>query len=209
MSDTKCKTCRRQGEKLFLKGERCYSQKCAIIRKPYAPGIHGNKKRSRREGSEFGVQLREKQKVRFTYGVSEKQFSSYVEKALSSHGGDVMRSLIESLEFRLDNVVFRLGFAVSRSIARQMIAHGHITVNGKKVFTPSYRTRQGHVIGVAAGSETKGMFQNLDITLKKHQAPSWLSLVPEKREGTIVTLPKVEDVVRLYNIRSIIEYYSR
>lgn len=209
MQDAKCKRCRREGEKLFLKGERCYSQKCAVVRKPYPPGIHGQKKRGRREKSEFSRQLHEKQKMRFSYGISESQFSSYVENALSSHTGDVVKKLTESLEMRLDNVVFRLGFAMSRSIASQMVSHGHILVNGKKVFTPSYQTRVGSIISIAPTSRSKGMFPNLEITLKKHQTPSWISLVPEKYEGTITSLPKVEDMVRLYDVKSIIEYYSR
>jgi len=208
MESAKCKICRRRGEKLFLKGERCYSPKCAVIRKPYPPGVHGNKKR-RRGGSEFSMQLGEKQKVRFLYGVSERQFRNYVERALGGHSGDVVQKLVESLELRLDNVVFRLGLAVSRSIARQLISHGHITVDNKRVFVPSYRVHNGQKIGVFVGSESKGAFQNLDITLKKHTPPSWLSLVPETREGRVESLPKVEDVVRIYNIKSIIEYYSR
>lgn len=206
--DSKCKICRRQGEKLFLKGARCYTPKCAMVRKPYAPGIHGNKKR-RRTGSEFGAQLTEKQKVRFLYGVSESQFEKYVRHALETHGGDVVQQLIRQLEFRLDNVVFRLGFAVSRSLARQMISHGHITVDGKKVFIASYHVRVGTKIGIAPASLSKGLFRDVDITLKKQQVPSWLTLEPEKHEGEVISLPKVEDVVRLYNIKSIIEYYSR
>ncbi len=208
MQSSKCKICRRQGEKLFLKGERCYSPKCAVLRKPYPPGVHGNKKR-RRGGSEFAAQLHEKQKVRFLYGVSERQFRNYVERAQGGHSGDVVQKLVQSLEQRLDNVVFRLGFAVSRSIARQLVGHGHIAVDGRKVFVPSYRVRPGQKISITPGSESKGVFQNLDITLKKHMPPDWLSLVPESKEGTVASLPKVEDVVRIYNIKSIIEYYSR
>lgn len=209
MEDAKCKICRRHGEKLFLKGERCYSPQCALVRKPYPPGVHGRNKKTRREGSEYSRQLHEKQKVRFLYGVNETQFSNYVKKALSVHGGDVIKRLIESLELRLDNVVFRLGFAVSRSVARQLISHGHIQVDGKRVFVPSYRTRPGHKISISSLSASKGVYQNLDSALKKHQAPTWLALNPEAHEGTIAALPKVEDMVRLYDIKSIIGYYSR
>jgi small subunit ribosomal protein S4 len=209
MEDAKCKICRRHGEKLYLKGERCYSPKCALVRKPYPPGIHGRSKKGRREGSEYSKQLHEKQKVRFLYGVSERQFSNYVGKALESRGGDVMTRLSESLELRLDNVVFRLGFMSSRSFARQAVAHGHLYVNGKRVFVPSYRVRKDDVISIAPGSKPKGLFTNLEVTLKKHQTPKWLLLVPEKREGTVTALPRADDVVQSYNIKSIIEYYSR
>ncbi len=208
MTDSKCKICRRRGEKLFLKGERCYSPKCALVRKPYAPGIHGRNKRRRKEVSEFARQLHEKQKVRFLYGVSEQQFSRYVMQALAGHGGGVVQKLVETLEMRLDNVVFRLGFAVSRSSARQIISHGHFLVGGKRVFVPSYRMRVGQTVSIDPVALTKGIFQNLDVTLKKHQTPLWLSIVPEKHEGSITSLPKVEDMVRLYDVKSIIEYYS-
>lgn len=198
-----CKTCRRVGASV------CGREKCAFRRKPYAPGIHGRNKKRRREGSEFSTQLRDKQIVRFSYGISEKQFRAYVTKALAGQGSDVVQRLVQYLEFRLDNAVYRLGFAPTRSLARQLVSHGHITVNGRRVFVPSYRVRPGSVIAIAAASRGKGMFQNLDITLKKHQAPSWLSLTPEKHEGAVASLPKVEDVVRSFNIKSIIEYYSR
>lgn len=198
-----CKICRRIGASV------CGRDKCAFRRKPYPPGIHGRNKRRRKEVSEFSRQLREKQIVRHSYGVSESQFRGYVTRALAGHGGDVIKKLIESLEFRLDNVVCRLGFAKSRSLARQIVAHGHILVNGRRVFVPSYRTRPGQKISIAPQSQQKGMFRDLEITLKKHQPPAWLSLVPESREGDILSLPKVEDVVRLYDIKSIIEFYSR
>ena len=208
MEDAKCKICRRQGEKLFLKGDRCFSPKCAIVRKPYPPGIHGNKKR-RRGLSEYGQQLQEKQRVRFLYGVSESQFRNYVEKALASHSGDAIHTLLGELESRLDNVVFRLGFAVSRSVAHPLVSHGHIFVNGKRVRVPSFHVRTGDKVTIGQGSQAKGVFRNLDIVLKKYTPPEWLALVPESREGSVVSLPKVDDVVRSHNIKSIIEYYSR
>lgn len=205
--DAKCKRCRRAGEKLFLKGERCYTPKCAMVRKPYPPGVHG---RSRRRGglSEFGTQLREKQKVRFLYGVSEGQFERYVNEALEAHGDAVTR-VVELVELRLDNVVFRLGFAVSRSIAKQLISHGHIRVDGKRVSIPSYRVHVGQIISIDEGSKQKGIFSNLEITIKKQTTPVWLSLDAQNWSGTVQSLPVNEDVVRLYNIKSIIEYYSR
>ena len=198
-----CRICRRIGASV------CGREKCAFRRKPYPPGIHGRGKRRRREISEYARQLREKQIVRHSYGLSESQFRGYVTKALAGHGGDVIQKLIGSLELRLDNVVWRLGFARTRSVARQLVAHGHISVNGRRVFVPSYRTRPGSVVAITTQSQGKGVFRDLEITLKKHQPPSWLSLVPEKREGTITSLPKVEDMVRLYDVKSIIEFYSR
>ncbi len=210
IQDSKCKICRRQGEKLFLKGERCYSAKCAMIRKPYAPGIHGKGGTKRRkEVSEFSRQLHEKQRVRLLYSISERQFSNYVSKALAGHGGDVIQKFVSALELRLDNTVFRLGFAVSRSVARQIISHGHITVDGKKVFVPSYRLKVGQRIGMAQHSVSSGVFKDVELLLKKHETSPWLLFVPEKHEGTVNSLPKVEDMVRLYDVKSIMEYYSR
>lgn len=198
-----CKICRRVGASV------CGREKCAFRKKPYAPGIHGRNKKKRREGSEYGKQLREKQVMRFSYGISERQFRLYVTRALAGHRGDVTKKLIEFLEMRLDNIVLRLGFARSRALARQLVAHGHVTVDGRRVFTPSYRVRVGQKIAIRPVSQSKGVFRDLEITLKKHQTPNWLSLIPESREGDIISLPKVEEMVRLYDIKSIIEYYSR
>lgn len=206
--DAKCKICRRFGEKLFLKGERCYSPKCGIVRKPYPPGIHGQA-RKRRGGSEYATQLMEKQRVRHLYGVSEKQFRNYVESAMRVKGVDVAQKLVETLESRLDNALFRLGYAVSRSVAHQMIGHGHIMINEKPISIPSYRVRPGDKISIRPSSLGKGIFRDLDTTLKKHKAPEWLELNAESREGAVKSLPKVEDVVQSRNIKVIIEYYSR
>ncbi|MEK7150964.1 MAG: 30S ribosomal protein S4 [Patescibacteria group bacterium] len=198
-----CRICRRVGASV------CGREKCAFKRKPYAPGIHGKGKKRRREGSEFSTQLRDKQVVRFSYGISESQFRAYVMKSLAGYGGNVVQGLISLLEMRLDNVVYRLGFAPSRALARQLVSHGHITVGGRKVFVPSYQVRAGQVVAIAARSQSKGAFQNLDATLQKQKAPDWLTLEPAKREGVVMSLPKVEDVVRSYNIKSIIEFYSK
>ncbi len=130
-------------------------------------------------------------------------------KALASHSGDVTKRLIESLELRLDNVVVRLDFARPRSVARQVVAHGQITVNGRRVFVPSHHVRPGTTIAIAQASQGKGVFRDLEITLPKYQQPTWLTLNPAKREGEVISLPKVEDMVRLYDIKSIIEFYSR
>ncbi len=198
-----CRICRRLGTSV------CGRDKCAFRRKPYPPGIHGKGKRKRREVSEYARQLREKQIVRFSYALSEKQFRGYVTRALAGHSGDVVHKLIESLETRLDNVVLRLGFARTRALARQLVSHGHITVNGRRVFVPSYHVRKDQVIAIALPSQSKNVFRDLDITLKKYQPPPWLALHPDKREGVVGALQKVDDIVRLYNIKSIIEFYSR
>ncbi|MBI4121560.1 MAG: 30S ribosomal protein S4 [Candidatus Ryanbacteria bacterium] len=187
----------------------CGREKCAFRRKPYPPGIHGRSRGRRREVSEFARQLRAKQIVRFSYGVSESQFKNYVSRALAGSGADVTKKLVDALELRLDSVVLRLGFVRTRSLARQVVSHGHITVNGRRAFTPSYQTKVGQVIAIHPQSQGKGVFRDLEITLKKVETPPWLSLVPEKREGTVKSLPKVEDMVRLYDFKSIIEYYSR
>ncbi len=200
----KCKMCRREGKKLFLKGERCYSVKCAMIKRPYAPGQHGQ---ARRIGlSEYGIQLREKQKVKRTYGVLERQFRKYYEMAMRSKGdtGNVLSSILER---RLDNVVYRLGFATSRSQARQLVSHGHFLVNGKKVNIPSYLTKEGDVISVR--NEKKKYFQNIKNTLKDHKPLSWLTLDHQKLEGKIVSLPRMEEADINANIHLVVEYYSK
>ncbi len=209
MADTKCKTCRRVGEKLFLKGERCFSPKCALVRKPYAPGIHGGKKGGRKpRQSEFGAQLNEKQKMRNAYGVMEKQFETYVLKAMNSKA-DVLGTLVGSLERRLDNVVFRLGFAISRSLAAQMVSHGHVYVNGKRVTISSYQVDKDDVVTLGTTAREGALGKHLDALLKKHQAPLWLNINVEKQTGTVVGVPSVSDVGTSYNLKAIIEYYSR
>lgn len=206
MQDAKCKICRRAGEKLFLKGERCFTPKCAIVRKPYPPGIH--RQRSRRGLSEYGTQLREKQKLRNLYHVREEQFVTYIEQATAKKG-DAGMYLLELLERRLDSVVFQAGFAQSRSIARQAVSHGHIQVNGAKVTIPSFRTRPGDVITIASRSAGKGLWYNLDIQMKKYSPPAWLTLEKEKRQATVTALPDMREQSSLYNTRHIIEFYAR
>lgn len=207
MIDSKCKKCRRAGQKLFLKGERCFSQKCAMIRKPYLPGFHGKSRRKRRP-SEYGRQLAEKQKLRQTYGISERQFKNYFE-AIAKRKGNKEELLISKLESRLDNVVFRLGWANSRGLARQLVSHGHILVNGRKVDIPSYQVREGDVIQIKEGSKKLALFLNLKAFLKKHESPAWLSLDKKKIEGKMISQPKLEDVGKIGELSMIIEYYSR
>ena len=180
-----CRQCRREGLKLYLKGDRCYSDKCSFNRRPVAPGQHGT---SRRKLSEYGIQLREKQKVRRIYGILEKQFKNYFEMA-DKMKGITGENLLQLLERRLDNVVYRLGFASSRAQARQLVRHGHITVNGRKVNIPSYITNVGEVIGVRERSASEvEHFKALKEGTGRTVVP-WLSVDYEKLEGTITALP--------------------
>lgn len=207
MEELKCKICRRLGLKLFLKGERCYSPKCAMIKRPYAPGMKGKRRASNL--SEYGKQLRESQKVKKWYKVSESQFSQYVEDALSHRQGgrNVTDILVQKLEKRLDNVVYKLGFAASRSQARQIVNHGHFLVNGKNVDIPSFQTKIGDVISIK--KQNAVIFKNLPVFIKKYNAPAWLELDKEKLEGKIKKDPVLEDAQLPAEITTIFEFYSR
>ncbi len=207
MLDSKCKKCRRVGQKLFLKGERCFSQKCAMIRKPYIPGLHG-KSRRRKGISEYGQQLIEKQKVRHVYGISERQFKNYF-KEIVDQKGNKEELLVNKLESRLDNVIFRLSWAQSRALARQLVNHGHIVVNQRKVDIPSYQVKKGDVIQIKEKSKKIAPFRDLKLTLKKYEAPAWLSLDKQKLVGKIIGQPKIADIGKIGEIGMIIEYYSR
>lgn len=209
MKDNKCKICRRLGVKLFLKGERCLSVKCSIIRKPYPPGQ--KKKRRARALSEYGKELREKQKMKNWYNLRERQFKKYVKSVLNAKGKvkDASALLVKILETRLDNVVFKLGFASSRVLARQMISHGHFLVNDKPMNIPSYLAKKGDRITLKPKSNKKVVFQNLSLTLKKHAAPSWLEMNVEKMEGKVLRDPGLEDITPPAEISSIFEFYSR
>ena len=201
-----CRLCRREGVKLYLKGERCYSPKCAMERRPYPPGQHGQK-RARRP-SDYAVRLREKQKLRRIYGISERQFRNLFEEASKKKGvtGSVFLGLLES---RLDNVVYRLGFAVSRRQARQLVRHGHITVNGRRVDLPSSRVRPGDEIAVAEKSRNLELIrQNLE-AMKGRKVGPWLSLDVEGMKGKFLRLPDREDLALPVNEQLVIEFYSR
>ncbi len=203
--DAVCRLCRREGIKLYLKGDRCYTEKCAIIRKPAAPGQHGT---SRRKLSEYGLQLREKQKARRVYGVLENQFEKYFEMAEHEKGktGD---NLLQILERRLDNVVFRLGFASSRAMARQFVRHGHITIDGKKVNIPSYLTNVGETIAVKEKSISEmDFFKSLKEGTGR-PVVQWLQVDYEKLEGQISALPARSDVDIEIEDHLIVELYSR
>ncbi len=211
MIDQKCRICRRAGEKLFLRESKCYSQKCPVTRKPYPPGTKKgiSSKRPKRGSSEYGSQLKEKQKLKFLYLLRERQFRNYIQEALKGKGADITSRLAELLELRLDNVVFKLGLAKSRSISRQLVGHGHITVNGRKATIPSYRTKVGDKIAIRPQSSAKKVFQDLDIFYKKYQPPVWLKIDKEKKEGEIMGKPQTVDIEIKTNLNAIIEFYSR
>jgi len=202
--DSKCRLCRREGTKLFLKGERCFSPKCPLEKKgAVAPGQHGLK--MRRRLSEYGVQLREKQKAKRTYGVLERQFRRYFKKAFKKRGvtGEALLQLLES---RLDNVVYRLGFVPSRSVARQLVHHGHILDDGKKVDTPSYQVKPGQVINLNPKAMKMEVVKK-SLAEKKKEIPSWLQ--KKAAVGKIIRLPTREEIGADIAEQLIVEYYSR
>jgi small subunit ribosomal protein S4 len=201
-----CRLCRREGMKLFLKGERCYTDKCAIEKRNVAPGQHGRARKAKLVG--YGVQLREKQKVKRTYGVLENQFRRYFEAADRTKGitGEL---LLQMLERRLDNVVYRLGFATSRPQARQLVRHGHFTVNGKKVDIPSYSVRMGDVVAVRASSGENPTIQHAAEEVKGRGIPEWLSLEPAGLSGRVAALPTREQINLPVQEQLIVELYSK
>jgi len=210
MINPKCKQCRQAGEKLFLKGDRCYSQKCAFVKRAYAPGIHGRTKaKSRRGGgSEYKHQLSEKQSLKKTYGLLERQFSRYFKEA-SAERGDTREILMRKLETRLDNVVFRLGLVKSRTAARQLVGHGHIVVNNRRVNIPSYSVQTGDVVALKDKIKKSKLMESLPLTLKKFEPPQWLVLDHEKIEGTVIKQPGAIDFTDLASVGLIVEFYSR
>lgn len=207
-TDAVCKLCRREGEKLFLKGERCYSPKCAIERRPYPPGAHGQQVKFRRKMSDFGLQLREKQKARRIYGVLERQFRKYFETAQRTPGltGE---NLLQILESRLDNVLYRLGFADSRSQARQIVNHGHIMLNGRKMDIASALVNPGDVITIRPQSRKKKYFQYLAESIGHKAVPVWLSINESELKGQVSALPVRSEIDTHVNEQLIVEYYSR
>lgn len=203
-----CRLCRREGEKLFLKGERCFSPKCAIEKRNQPPGQHGASRTFRKKASDYSMQLREKQKARRIYGVLERQFRRYYADA-SRRSGVTGAVLLQYLEARLDNVVYRLGFASSRKQARQLVDHGHFTVNGKKVNIPSYLVKPGDKIAVAEGSRKSVFFADLDKGLKSARTPGWLTVDPRQLSGSVMSLPTREQIDTAVKEQLIIEFYSR
>ena len=200
-----CAQCRRAGTKLFLKGEKCNGPKCAMVKRNYPAGEHGIKRR-RSKKSVYGRQLAEKQKAKEIYGMRERQFSNYMRQA-ANKPGDTGGFLLNFLESRLDNVVFRIGLASSRPAARQMINHGHVAVNGKKVDIPSYRVKVSEVISVRDKSKGKTIFNKMQEKLAKVEPVSWLATDPTKLSAKVLNIPTVETPG--FSIKSIIEFYSR
>ena len=202
-TDANCRLCRREGQKLFLKGDRCYSSKCAIDRRGYAPGQHGQ---GRSKISDYGLQLREKQKTKRFYGMQETQFRNLFDKA-ARKTGITGENLLILLETRLDNVVFRLGFASSRKEARQLVNHGHFTVNGRKVNIPSYEVKAGDVIKVKEKSTNSPKFKEVkEMTIK---VPSWMTVDVEKLEGKILSVPTRAEIDTPVAEHLIVELYSK
>ena len=199
---------RRLGEKLYLKGERSYSQKSAMTKKPYPPGMHGQK--GSRKASEFSQQLKSKQKIKNTYRLMEKQFKSYIKDAIGSKK-EPYEYILKELECRLDNVVFRMGFGQSRDQAKQLVSHGHILVNGKKVNVPSAKVKLGDVITIREGSLKSPFFMNLmPVWLKNYTAPAWILLDKEKMTAKIKGSPTIlESGINVGDLQAIIEFYSR
>jgi small subunit ribosomal protein S4 len=204
--DAKCRLCRREGMKLFLKGSRCFSDKCAFERRGYAPGEHGKSRRVKE--TSYGTQLREKQRARRIYGLLERQFRHTFAKAVESKGvtGEI---LLQMLERRFDNVVFRLGLAPSRNAARQLVRHGHMTVNGRKVDIPSQLLRAGDEIGVRERSRKLGVIVNAIEARKGQGVPEWLEQHPEKPGGRILNIPTRQSIGVPINEQLIVELYSK
>jgi len=207
-TDSVCKLCRREGQKLFLKGDRCLSPKCAIERRAFPPGMHGKKQTFRRKTSDYGLQLREKQKARRIYGVLERQFRRYFEEANRSSGMTGV-NLLAMLEKRLDNVVYRLGFADSRAQARQLVRHGHFEVNGRKTDVPSFQVSAGDVIKVSEGARSKAYFKERTKLQQGANIPAWLRTSKTEMKGEILGTPAREDIEIPLNEQLIVEYYNR
>ncbi len=200
-----CRICRREGDKLFLKGDRCYTDKCAIARRSYAPGQHGQ---GRKKMSEYGTQLREKQKAKRYYGLLENQFYHYFELA-TKMTGKTGENLLKVLESRLDNVVYRAGFAMSRPEARQLVSHGHFTVNGKAVNIPSYLVKAGDVVAIVEKSMSSDKIKGVLEANASRPALNWLSVDKNKAQATVVNLPERGEIDLQVEEQLIVELYSK
>lgn len=204
-TESVCRLCRREGTKLFLKGSRCYSKRCAVERRPSPPGQHGIR---RRKVSEYGVHLREKQKFRRTYAVLERQFKGYFEVA-RSRPGVTGENLLRLLEMRLDNVVFRMGFATSRAQARQLVGHGHFAVNGRATNIPSFQVKAGDRIDVRESHRSLEPFKMAKVNIGAAMRPEWVSVDADKLTGTVLSAPRRDQMPAELNEQLVIEYYSR
>ncbi|MEG3072574.1 MAG: 30S ribosomal protein S4 [Peptococcaceae bacterium] len=204
-TESVCRLCRREGQKLYLKGDRCFTPKCGVERRSYAPGQHGQ---GRKKFSEFGLQLREKQKARRIYGILEKQFRGYFEKA-ERQPGVTGENLLRLLERRLDNIVYRIGLGSSRSEARQLVLHGHFLVNGRKVNIPSYLIKVGDVITVRDKSKGSPKFKELIERASDHTPPAWLEYEAEQVQARVVDFPTRDQIDATVQEHLIVELYSR
>ena len=204
-TDAVCRLCRREGQKLFLKGDRCYTDKCAADRRPYPPGQHGQ---GRVKTSEYGMQLREKQKAKRYYGVLENQFHGYFEMA-SRRKGKTGENLLAILESRLDNTVYRLGFAMSRAEARQLVLHGHFQVNGRKVNIPSFQVKPGMIIALKEKSRGLGKFKSVIEANAFRQPPKWLEYDANALVAKVTAVPSREDIDMPIEEQLIVELYSK
>jgi small subunit ribosomal protein S4 len=202
-----CRLCRREGVRLHLKGERCLSGKCAIEKRPYPPGEHGQK-RTRRRVSDYGIQLREKQKLRRIYGILERQFRRYFAQA-TRRSGVTGEALLQFLERRLDNVVWRLGFASSRPLARELVNHGHFTVNDRPVNIPSYQVRQGDTVAVTGSSRSLPPIVASVATAGGRRLPPWLEIEGDAMRGTVLSLPARDEIDTQIQEELVVEFYSR
>lgn len=200
-----CRFCRREGQKLFLKGERCYTDKCSVVRRNYAPGQHGQ---GRKKSSEYGIQLRAKQMTRRYYGVLENQFRHYYELAEKKEG-KTGEALLSILETRLDNVIYRLGWASSRAEARQLVVHGHFQINGKRVDIPSYLTKPGEIISICEKSRNSAKIKAVLETNASRPIPKWLEVNREALEAKVLSAPTREDIDLAVEETLIVELYSK
>jgi small subunit ribosomal protein S4 len=204
--DAKCKLCRRAGEKLFLKGERCNGPKCAMLKRNYPPGFHGPKGKKRL--TDYALQLNEKQKAKRQYNMLEKQFKLTFERAKKKQG-NAGENFLSLLEMRFDNAVFRAGFASSRNQARQIINHGHFTINGKKVDIPSYVVKTGDLIAIKINKKEAKIFDALNEKIKQKEIPGWINFDLKALNAKILHEPKVKELNTNFNVQQIVEYYSR
>src|SRR5512133_1847365 len=204
-TDAVCRLCRRQGMKLFLKGDKCFTPKCPVERRSYGPGDHGQR---RRKVSEYGVQLKEKQKIKNIYGVLERQFRKTFEEA-DRRPGITGENLLQILETRLDNVVYRMGWAASRPEARQLVRHGHFSLRGRKTDIPSAEVRVGDVIAIREGSRGSEHFQVVIPSMAKKTIPKWLSLDSEATSGRVMAMPAREEIDTNVSEQLVVEFYSR
>ncbi len=209
MEKNTCKICRRLGQKLFLKGERCSSPKCSMVKRAYAPG---EKKKQRRRGvSDYGLELREKQKLKNWYNLKEYQFKKYVEEVLAKKGRvkNLPEEFIKKLEMRLDNVIFRMNLSLSRRMARQMVSHGYFLVNGRAVNIPSFEVKKGDRIAVKESKKKKGLFKDTLTNIGKTQFPGWIKFDVKKLEAEIIGTPSLEEVLPPADILTVFEFYSK